>query len=489
MIRGCANCVIVLLAAVAALVGATDRGYCEAPHPVAVPPDPITSQLLQVVVLSRHGDRSPLRPIPNEYLDKRVVWNCSFRAPLRAFTADARLQSTTFVFFLFSLSLYFTTHFTHVSLKKTTKTTFFTITITTTTNRGLYYLYDEHGTGVFGDNSSWNGNCEAGQLTARGGEMCAQMGAGLREIYVDKFGLLPAALGAGDADLLYLRTTDFVRTRESLASLMEGLYPADRRAGVYLPVHVVATDADYMHPNVVACPRLAQLVEKNTVANPEWMAHFARVRPVLARVNALAGTANMSGFDSAYTVDAWADILHARECHDLPYPCARDGRACVTQDMVDALADAAAWEAAHLYAGDEAQRLAAGPFFMDLARIFAARVSHGTHSTQGARMPHASTRASTARYHHYSAHDSTIDTVVSALKVDGGFPPYASTVRFELWQTAPAPAPAYAVQIVYNNRVLQPPECSAPMCPLSDFLAMVNTRLTIRNKDLECARR
>lgn len=340
-------------------------------------------------------------------------------------------------------------------------------------DRGLYYLYDEHGTGVFGDNSSWNGNCEAGQLTALGGEMCTRMGAGLREIYVDKYHFLPEALEPGDAEMLYLRTTDFVRTRESLASLMEGLYPADRRQGVYLPVHVVATDADYMHPNVVACPRLAQLVERNTVGSAEWMAHFARVRGVLARINALVGTANMSGFDSAYTVDTWADILHARECHNMPYPCARDGRTCVTQDMVDALAAAGEWEAAHLYAGDEAQRLSGGPFFMDLARLFAARVARGTG----------------ARYYHYSAHDSTIDTVVSALKVDGGFPPYASTVRFELWQTAPAPAPAYAVQMIYNNRVLRPPECSTDMCPLNEFLAMVNTRLTIRNKDLECARR
>ena len=95
----CVKCLLAALvvACAAALVGATDRGYCEAPHPVAVPPDPVTSQLLQVVVLSRHGDRSPLRPFPGEHLDKNVVWNCTFRAPLRAFTTDARIQSTTFV--------------------------------------------------------------------------------------------------------------------------------------------------------------------------------------------------------------------------------------------------------------------------------------------------------------------------------------------------------------------------------------------------------
>ena len=112
------KCLVAALLVVGAalLVGATDRSYCEAPHPVAVPPDPVTSQLLQVVVLSRHGDRSPLRPFPNEHLDKNVVWNCTFRAPLRAFTTDARTQATTFA----SVSFHGHTH-THTRTRKHTR--------------------------------------------------------------------------------------------------------------------------------------------------------------------------------------------------------------------------------------------------------------------------------------------------------------------------------------------------------------------------------
>ena len=332
-------------------------------------------------------------------------------------------------------------------------------------------MNDARSSGLFGDNTSWQGNCEPGQLTQAGADMCARMGAGLREVYVDKYQLLPQTLRPCDEGLLSLRTTDFQRTRESLASLLEGLYPADTRAGVYLPVRMVPYDTDFMHPNSDACPRIGQLLKATTAQGTEWARRLAKIKPLLDRVNAIAGTTGKSGFDHATTADTWGDILHARECHNMHDPCDASGRECVTQDVVDAICAEADWEASHYYnISEEIQRLTAGPFYMEVLQHFiaAARAANGP------------------KYVHFSAHDSTIDYVVAALKQDVGFPPYATTVRFELWQTQDQPA-AHAVQVVYNNRVLRPPECSSDMCPLSDFMAMVKSRLTIRNKAVECA--
>jgi len=416
--------------AVAAIALATDRSYCEAPHPVPVIPNPVTSTLLQVFVLSRHGDRSPLHSIPNERQDKRIYWNCTLPASMRSLTTNKSLTS----------------------------------------GAGIYFLYENNGAGVFGNQESWNGNCRTGQLTELGGEICTRMGAGLREIYVDKFHLLPDTLTPKDLDLLHLRTTDFPRTRESLASLMEGLYPANKHEGVYLPVSIIPVETDYLHPNTGACARLGQLIDKNTIKNAEWMQHYNSVRNIVDRINKIAGTEDSSVFNNNYTVDAWADIFHARECHNMPYPCSVDGKTCVTQDMVDAICEVDTWDSCRFYAGDETNKLSGGPFFMDVASAFNKRV----YSNVG------------PRYIHYSAHDSTIATVLASLKYDGGFPPYASTVRFELWQTVSGPSPQYAVQIVYNNRVVRPPECSADMCPLNEFQSMVNTRLTIHNMPKEC---
>ena len=337
---------------------------------------------------------------------------------------------------------------------------------------GIYFLYEVHGAGIFGNEEQWNGNCQTGQLTEKGGEMCTWMGAGLREIYIDKFHLLPDSLTEKDTDLLYLRTTDFQRTRESLASLMEGLYPADKHVGVYLPVHIIPVETDYLHPNTGVCARLGQLVTKNTVKSQDWMKRFNSVKQILDRVNVIAGTKGIVTYDDNYTCDAWADIFHARECHNMPYPCSADGQTCVTQDMVDAICEVDSWDACNAYVGDETNRLSGGPFFMDVSKSFGTRISSGKGP----------------RYIHYSAHDSTIAMVLASLKFDGGFPPYASTVRFELWQTAFGSSPQYAVQIIYNNRVIRPPECSADMCPLNEFQSMVSSRLTIRDPARECAK-
>jgi len=410
-----------------------DTAYCEAPYPDVFIPNPATSKLLQVFVLSRHGDRSPLYAIPNEFKDKRIVWNCTLPIPLRALTSDKSLSAGS----------------------------------------GIYIIYEKYGTGIFGVEQVWNGNCQTGQLTQVGGEMCTRMGAGFRNVYVNKFQLLPETLTQSDADsMIHLRCTDFVRTRDSLASVMEGLYPTDKRPGVYIPVSIIPVSTDYLHPNSGSCPRLGQLVANNTYKNAEWMQHFNDVKPILDKVNLIGGSKGSSIFDDNYTVDGWADVLHSRECHGLPFPCTEDGKTCVTQDMADALYQADNWNAAHEYAGDETARLASGPIFTDIANYFATRISTGKGP----------------RYIHYSAHDSTVSSLLAGLKYDGGFPPYASSVRFELWQTQEGSSPQYGVQMIYNNKLIRPPECSDDMCPYNQFQGMISSRLTIRDKDKECAR-
>jgi len=423
-----------IIAIIINIVYSKDTAYCEAPIPTPIIPNPTNSQLLQVFVLSRHGDRSPLFAIPKEYNDNRIFWNCTLPTPLRSLTTDKTLSSGS----------------------------------------GIYFLYENYGSGIFGTKQVWNGNCQTGQLTQIGGEMCTRMGAGLRNIYVDKFHLLPETITQKDADeIFHLRTTDFVRTRESLASLMEGLYPTDKRLGVYIPVSIIPVSTDYLHPNSGACPRLGQLITNNTVNNAEWKRRYQSVKAVLDKVNEIGGTKGSSTFDDNYTVGAWADVFHARECHGMPFPCTEDGATCVSQDMADALYEVDNWQACNAYIGDETERLSAGPFFVDVANAFSSRVSSGKGP----------------KYIHYSAHDSTIAIVLASLKYDGGFPPYASTVRFELWQTQTGSSPQYAVQIIYNNRVIRPPECGDDMCPLNQFQGMVNSRLTIRDKDKECAKK
>ena len=86
-----------LLCVAVSVVFATDPSYCEAPFPRSIVPNPITSTLMQVFVISRHGDRTPQHVIPHEHKDTRIVWNCTLRTPMRSLTTDKNLEYGTFV--------------------------------------------------------------------------------------------------------------------------------------------------------------------------------------------------------------------------------------------------------------------------------------------------------------------------------------------------------------------------------------------------------
>ena len=89
--------VFAVIIAGAAIAFAKDPAYCEAPLPLSIVPNPVTSTLQQVIVISRHGDRSPGSAVPHEHDDTRITWNCSFVGPVRAFTTDKVLDNPTFV--------------------------------------------------------------------------------------------------------------------------------------------------------------------------------------------------------------------------------------------------------------------------------------------------------------------------------------------------------------------------------------------------------
>jgi hypothetical protein len=91
----------------------------------------------------------------------------------------------------------------------------------------------------------WNGNCSSGQLTRRGFE---QLGA------------LPDVLA--DGSISRLRSTQILRTQQSVYALLEGLYPHDQRALSSPPVlERRPIELETMLPNQRLCPRERELRE------------------------------------------------------------------------------------------------------------------------------------------------------------------------------------------------------------------------------------
>lgn len=88
----------------------------------------------------------------------------------------------------------------------------------------------------------------------------------------------------------------------------------------------------------------------------------------------------------------------------------------------------------------------------------------------------------------YSAHDSTIANVLNALGLfEPHFPPYASSIMFELYQTNSD----YYVQIFYKNTTgeqltpLNIPRCG-PKCTLGQLTTIYKAILPTRDFDSEC---
>jgi acid phosphatase len=100
-----------------------------------------------------------------------------------------------------------------------------------------------------------SGLCFLGQLTDVGKDSLRSLGAELRKLYVHQLAFLPPRLELDHRDL-FVRSTDYARTVESVQYLLDGLYPPAHRAPD-LPFHIhtrtFRDETMYPHPN---CPKL-----------------------------------------------------------------------------------------------------------------------------------------------------------------------------------------------------------------------------------------
>ena len=158
-------------------------------------------RLIQIQLLTRHGDRTPLHPLPKKL--QNVVWNCS------AVDDDevSSLEST-------------------ITLNK---------------------RYVE-------GREALRGNCMLGQLTVVGESQHRRLGQRFRETYVDSLNFLSANLNKSE---IYLRSTDTERTIRSALNFLTGLYPT---ADESMDINVVESVKDNAFPNRKYCPLLGKML-------------------------------------------------------------------------------------------------------------------------------------------------------------------------------------------------------------------------------------
>lgn len=412
------NLLLTAAAFLLALASAGSDPYCEAPVPQYVAPEPANSELIQVISVSRHGDRSPLAVLPHEGEEEGVTWECA-------------------------LPVY-----------------------ETVSNTPGYQHEYIRPTGAHASHM-WKGNCTDGQLTLRGGMQCYNMGAALRSIYITKLNFLPSNY---DPTKLYVESSEFERTRESMMSMMLGFYPPSTRNGQQIHFRIQSGAASQLYPNDKLCPRISTLWAGNK-EQEEWKARMAAIAPILEKLHRIGKTGGLSAWKSEKSVGSWHDTLRARSCHGLPLPCSEDGSECVTAEEAQKIFDQADYENMHLYDGEEVQRLSIGTFAQRLVDLFNKTIFLNGENDY-------------YKYLHFSAHDSTIVALLAAFKNPIVFPPYASTLIFELWKNKSTGE--FMLRLMFNGEPVALPDCSSTMCPFDEFYDMVYSRLIVKDVDQEC---
>jgi len=243
--------------------------YCGAPLVDTTQSAPAGMQLKHLMLTIRHGDRTPVGLYPLSYSDE-VQWRCNL-----------------------------------------TQTSYWNTTSASQASPGrLYRKKYLHQREVL------PGDCLFGQLTSIGQQQHHRLGASLRELYVNRYGLLSNQINTGE---MWIRSTDVPRTIASAQSLLYGLYPFDSTCSApVIDIHTMDNSKENMTPNPGLCARLEQ-VYRSLMDTPQWRAFLQERVPLDEKLRSIFSAPSGSPIDIINTFD----MSFARGCHKLATPKAR----------------------------------------------------------------------------------------------------------------------------------------------------------------------
>eukprot|EP00177_Eucheuma_denticulatum_P003360 GFKZ01006070.1.p2 GENE.GFKZ01006070.1~~GFKZ01006070.1.p2 ORF type:complete len:488 (-),score=64.42 GFKZ01006070.1:1768-3231(-) len=313
-----------------------------------------------------------------------------------------------------------------------------------------------------------------GQLTAVGMRAHYDLGSRLRARYVDT-GFLPPSYNVRD---VYIRSTDIDRTLMSAVSQMAGLFPPgsatnddvrvrfgedplhDDEGGLPhrfqpVPVHTESRKFDQLLLPGNACPRHAFLMARKFDSE-----EFHRVQDVnadfLDTVARIVGKPALDLFDLDGVYDTWTVF----KAHHVPLP------PLATPDIYDTARNLSNWLLTFGNRGTDIHRLRAGLLLFELKQRMQAVALD-----QAGLLNDPDKKKLTHKFVLYSAHDTTVAATLAAMKVfDGQYPPYNSTVIWELFRDE---AKTFTVRVEYNGEPLILPGCREVFCPIEEYIASI----------------
>jgi hypothetical protein len=297
------------------------------------------------------------------------------------------------------------------------------------------------------------GGCSKGELTKVGQLQALELGYWLRQQYIDSLGYLPASYSPG---VLAARTTNFSRTRATLAGVLTGLYP-----GVADPIPVITSgDLDeILFADTKRCPHLKVLMAAaETMLKAKWSSserasEIQQLQQQLSRMMSLPEEVWQRRWMITDVHDAWTSLeAHGKELplgltHDIKDKVNRLATEEISAFICPALVDDHGQAVLRLSMGRLLDTLLANmdnTLHQQQQWLQQQQQGNGSSSSTGSSVGRDSThqqeQVGHLKFMMYSGHDSTIMPLLTALGVDfERWPPYISNLVFELWELQPPP--------------------------------------------------
>ncbi len=301
----------------------------------------------------------------------------------------------------------------------------------------------------------WSGGL--GQLTPTGMNQEFKLGSEFHKRYILDTNLLPSRYSK---ETIYVRSSDFDRTLMSAQCALMGLYPPGNGPmalqnsnipalpGAYqvIPVHTVPMeDDDLLVPN--HDPQKFNEIMKQHVANrADWQKKTTELQPQFKRWSQLTGFKVTDLADIIHI----ADNLYIRKLNQLPLP--ND----MTEQDAQTIMDAGQWAFTTAFKPNEVGSLTGRRLVTTIADY----------------MHQVSEQKTKLKFVLFSGHDTTILSVLSALRAPLTNPPrYASDLNFSMYD---AGVGKYVVKVTLNGKTVQIPACNNKECTLKQFEAYIS---------------
>lgn len=314
-----------------------------------------------------------------------------------------------------------------------------------------------------------------GQLTLLGVVEARRLGYTLRQRYIESNQLLPESLrNPRDEDDspprlnshdFYFRSTNYQRTRQTLQNLLIGLYPEllETTHGPMGRIFTVKDDQETMYPNAIKCCRQGEIIR--TFRKRAALASSNRPE-VIELMERLRARLHLQPNDRLPPWSSISDVLTCQKRYRLPFSL---GMSDQDRQLIHTLKNESwsSWSGVR-----ELQRLAVGSMLSEvLEHMRPVALGDGEKRAEGRKLVV------------YSGHDSTLLPLLHAFDAFLDWPPYASNFILELWRDEDQ-HDSY-VRVVFNGDVV-PVFGEKSFCKWETFVAGVK-RFVPHNFSMECA--